>query len=841
MGLRPYNDKNQHDFPITRDHLITAITRFLMALFPVMQDIRYALRRLRTTPGFTIVAVLTLALGIGANSAIFTVINAVLLRALPYREPDRLVLLSEHSDRFPLLSVSYQNFVDWRDQSHSFTGVGAVRNLGMNLTGVGDAERLTGQMATANLFELLGVQAFRGRTFLPQEDRPGAAGVAMISYGLWQRRFGGSERVIGQSLTLDARPYTMIGVLPPGFQVLQQTPEVVLPFEPWAKTLPDDRSWHPGILPIARLKPGVSLEQARSEMDTIGRRLEQQYPVYDTGTSVVVNPMQSQLVQNVRPALLMILGAVGFVLLIACTNVANLLLARATARKREVAVRTAIGATRWRVARLVLTESMLLSVMGAAAGLFLAYVAIPSLLRLGASSLPAGLNVHMDGVVLMFTTLVAVLAGTLFGLAPALHMARVDLRSALNETDRGAVGAGVIKLRGVLVVSEVALAVLLLVGAGLLIRSFDRLSNVQTGFAVDHILIADLLVSPAAHPDHAERMSYFDRIIERAANLPGVRSAGAATFLPVSGAGSIIHFNIQGRPPRTPHDYIMANYRAVSPAYLQTLGIPLLKGRLLTDADRDGTPAVMLINATMAKTYFPNESPLGKHLQLGATPENEVPWMEVVGVVGDVKQALASEAPTEMYVPYRQQIKDLPLFNLSLVLRTSGDPKTVSNSLTAAVREIDRNQPLVNFRSMEENIAASVSQPRFRTVLLTILAALALLIAAVGIYGVMAFNVGQRTREIGTRMALGATPREIFQLVIGDGLRLTVIGLAIGLAAGVAFSRYLSSMLFQPTAIEPLTLVAVTAVLTAVALTACYIPAHRATRVDPNIALRCDG
>ncbi len=806
-----------------------------------MQDVRYALRRLRSTPGFTLVAVLTLALGIGANSAIFTVINAVLLRALPYHDPDRLVLLSEHTDRFPLLSASYQNFSDWRDQSHSFTGMGAVRNLGMNLTGSGDAERLTAQMATANLFELLGVQAYRGRTFLAEEDRPGANGVAMISYGLWQRRFGGLVQVMGRALTLDGRPYTVIGVLPPGFQVLQQTPEVVVPFEPWARTLPDDRSWHPGILPIARLNPGVALEQARAEMDTIGRRLEQQYPVYDTGTSVVVNLMQTQLVQNVRPALLMILGAVSFVLLIACTNVANLLLARATARKREVAVRTAIGATRWRVARLVLTESMILSAMGAACGLFLAYVAIPPLLRLGAASLPTGINVHIDGMVLAFTTLVAVTAGTLFGLAPALHMARIDLRSALNETDRGAVGTGVMKLRGVLVVSEVAVAVLLLVGAGLLIRSFDRLSTVETGFAADHILIADLLLSPALHPDQAERMGFFDRIIERAGSLPGVRSAAAATFLPVSGAGSILHFNIQGRPPRGPHDYIMSNYRAISPGYLQTLGVPLLKGRWITDADREGTPAVVLINATMARTYFPNESPLGKHLQLGATPENEVPWMEVVGVVGDVKQALASEAPTEMYVPYRQQIKELPLFNVSLVLRTSGDPRTVSNSLTAAVREIDRNQPLVNFRTMEENIATSVSQPRFRTVLLSILAGLALLIAAVGIYGVMAFSVGQRTREIGTRIALGATPGEIFQLIIGDGLRLTVIGLVIGLAAGVALSRYLSSMLFQPSVIEPLTLMVVAAVLTAVALTACYIPAHRATRVDPNIALRCDG
>jgi predicted permease len=808
----------------------------------LFQDLRYAFRRLHKTPGFTLIAVLTVALGIGANTAIFTVIDAVLLRPLPYPDPARLVLLSEHTPRFPILSVSYQNFADWREQSHSFTGMAAVRNLNTTLTGTDEPERLTAQMVTANTFDLLGVQAERGRIFLPQEDRQGAAGVAMISHGLWQRRFGGSEQVVGSPLTLDNRPYTVVGVLPAGFQVLQQQPDIVLPFEPWAKTLPDDRSWHPGILPMARLKAGVTLEQARSEMSTIAKRLEQQYPEHDTGTTILVNLMQAQLVENVRPALLMVLGAVSFVLLIACTNVANLMLARATARKREIAVRTAIGASRWRVVRLVLTESVLLALLGAGLGLLLANAAVPPLLRLGASTLPPGASagVHIDAAVLLFTTALAVLCGLLFGLAPALHMSRLDLRSALNETDRGAVGGSVMKLRGALVVSEVALAMLLLVGAGLLIRSFDRLSSVAAGFNVDHVLIADLPVSPASHPDKQERMNYFDRIVERAAALPGVRFAGAASFLPVSGSGAIIHFNIQDRPPKGPHEYVMANYRVVSPHYFQTLGIPLINGRLTTEADREGAPSVVVINATMAKTFFPNESPLGKHLQLGATPDKDSPWMEVIGVVGDVKQSLASEAPTEMYVPYRQAIKELPVFNLSLVLRTSADPMALSGSLAGAVHEIDRNQPLVKVRTMEENVAASVSQPRFRTVLLAILAGIALLIAAVGIYGVMAFAVGQRTREIGTRIALGSTPGRIFQLVIGNGLRLTVLGVAIGLAAGIGFARLLSSFLFQVGLMEPLTLIAVSALLISVAVIACYIPARRATRVDPTVALRSE-
>ena len=804
----------------------------------LLQDIRYAFRRLRKAPGFTAIAVVTLALGIGANTAIFTVINAVLLRPLPFKDPGRLVLLTERLPQFPLLSVSYLNYKDWRSQADSFTAVGAVRNLQMTMTGTGEPERLFAQMANANVLDILGVRPVRGRTFTAQEDSAAGGGVVLISYGLWQRRYGAAENVLGQSITLDNKQYTVIGVLPGGFQLLQQTPDVMVPLEPWAKTLPDDRSWHPGILPLARLKPGVTLEQARAEMTTIAKRLEQQYPEFDTNTGANVNSMQEQIVQNVRPALLMILGAVGFVLLIACTNIANLLLARATARQREIAVRTAIGASRWRVVRMVLTESVLLALIGAALGLFLAIVSIPTLLRLGAGSLPATSVVHVDATVLAFITLLAIIAGLLFGLAPALHMASLDLRSALNQSDRGAAGVGIMRARGILVICEVALAMLLLVCAGLLIRSFDRLARVAPGFSTDHLLIADIPVSPVAHANATERMGFFDRIIERATALPGVRSAAAASFLPVSGNGAVIHFNIEGRPPKTPHEYIMANYRAVSPAYLNVLGMPLLNGRWVSAADNENAPAVVVINSTMAKTYFPNESALGKHLQLGATPDKNEPWMEVVGVVGDVKQSLATEAPTEMYVPFRQGNKVLPVFGLSLVLRTSNDPRSLTGSLATAIHEIDGNQPLVRVRTMEENVAASVAQPRFRTVLLAILAGLALLIASVGIYGVMSFAVTQRTREIGTRMALGSTPGQVFKLVIQDGLRLTAIGVVLGLVASVIVTRYLASLLFQIGTIDPLAISIVTVLLVCVALVACYIPARRATRVDPTIALR---
>ena len=806
-----------------------------------MQDFRYALRWFRSSPGFTTIAIITLALGIGANTAIFSVINAVLLRPLPYRDPARLVLLSERTPRFPILSASYQNFKDWRDQAHTFESVGAIRNLNMTLTGTGEAERLPAQMATSNIFDMLGIRPALGRPFTAQEDAPGGTPVVLISNSLWQRRFSSSPQVVGQPITLDNRPFTIIGVLPPATQILQQAPDFILPLEPWARTLPDDRSWHPGILPLGRLAPGATLEQARAEMTTIARRLEQQYPETNTGTTSIVNLMQEQLVDNIRPALLMLFGAVGFVLLIACTNVANLLLARATARQREIAVRTALGASRWRIIRLLLTESVLLALAGALVGLLLAVAAMGPLLRLAGTSIPATADVRLDAGVLAFTTVLAIFSGILFGLAPAIHMGTLDIRAALNETDRGVAGRRALRMRGALVVTEVAVAMILLVGAGLLLRSFDRLSNVTPGFAVDHLLIADLPVSPAAHPQPAERMAFFDTVLQRIAALPGVDSAGATSFVPVSGAGSIIHFNIQDRPPKSPSEFVMANYRVVSPSYLRLLQVPLLQGRWMTDADNsENAPVVVVINQSMANTYFPNESPLGKYLQLGTEPDKTVPWMQVIGVVGDVKQGLAAEAPTEMYVPYRAGNAILPVYSLSLVIRTKNEPLTLTNSLRGAIHDLDANQPIVKIRSMEDNISTSVAQPKFRTTLLAILASLALIIAAVGIYGVMAYSVTQRTREIGIRLALGSTPETVYRLILTNALRLTLAGVAVGIIAAAALTRYVKSLLFQVPTIDPLTMTMVGVLLVLVAVAASYVPARRATRVDPVNALRVE-
>jgi len=803
----------------------------------LLQDLRYAFRLLAKSPGFTAIAVLTLALGIGANTAIFSIVNAVLLRPLAFRDPSRLVIVAEKSS-FPTISTSYQNFADWRDQSRSFESMEATRGTGLSLTGAGEPELLLARMATAGLFPLLGVEAHAGRTFLPEEDRAGGAPVALLSYGLWQRRFGGAREIIGKPITLGSQPYTVVGVLPAGFQILQLA-DVFVPFNPWAATLPDDRNWHPGIFAVARLKPGVSREQARAEMVGITKRLEQQYPDYNTGTSADVVGLQEQMVQNVRPALILLLGAVSLVLLIACVNVANLLLARAAARGREVAIRTAMGAGRARVFQQLLTESVLLSLGGGLLGLFLAWASLGPLLKISAGSVPQVIPIELDRSVLVFTFLVSLITGLVFGIVPALRTAGLDLRGALNETSRGSTsGPGHHRLRRVLVASEMALAVLLLVGSGLLLRSFSRLQDVPPGFQVDHLLVADIPLSQTAYAKPEQRYQFFDRLVERAKALPGVRSAGAASFLPVSGGGSIIHFNITGHPPKTPHDYIAAGYRAVTPNYLETLGVPLLQGRFLTSADNEKAPAVVVINAAMAKTNFAGENPLGKRIQLGATPDKDVPTMEIVGVVGDVRPGLGVDPQTEMYLPYRQADLVLPVFQLSFVLRTAADPQLQAPALRTALAEIDPNQPLVKVRTMEDNMAATVAQPRFRTWLIAIFAAVALVLAAIGVYGVMSYTVTQRTSEIGIRVTLGAQPEDVFKIVVGQGLRVALAGVGVGIMAALAMTRVLQSFLYGVSAYDPPTFFGVAILLTIVAVAASFFPARRATLVDPMVALR---
>ncbi len=807
----------------------------------ILQDLKYGIRILARNPGFAAVAILTLGLGIGANTAIFTVVNGVLLRPLPFRDPARIVLVLEKNSSFPsLVSTSYENYKDWRDQSRSFASLEASCAANMTLTGNGDPERLPAARVTAGLFSLLGVTPVAGRSFLAEENRPDGPPVAMISYSLWQRRFGGSPDWLGKTIELDSEPYTLVGVLPPRFLYLLPT-DVFVPFEPWAKTLPDDRNWHPGIVPVGRLKPGASLEQARVEMKTITRRLEKQYPDYNAGVSADVFPLQDRLVRNIRPALLVLLCSVGFILLIACLNVANLLLARAVSRSKEIAIRTALGAASARVMRQLFTESLLIGIGGGAVGLLIVNASLGPLLKLATKSIniPFVGPIHIDYHVLAFAAAISILTSILFGLVPALGTAKLDMREALNEGSRGLTRDRVWqRLRSTLVVSEVALAMLLLVGAGLLLRSFDRLQSVAAGFRTDHLLAADIPLSPAAYKNPQQKFEFFDRLLARIQVLPGVRSSGAASFLPMSGNGSVIHFNIFGRPPKSPHEFIAAGYRTITPNYLETLGVPLLAGRMITEADSEKAPAVVVINASMAHEFFGNPSPLGKKMQIGALPDSAVPWMEIVGVVGDVRSGLSIEPQSEMYLPYKQADAVLPVFQLSVLLRTTLDPAAEASALRSALHDIAPNQPLVDVRTMEDSMAASVSEPRFRTWLLALFALLALVLATIGIYGVISYSVSQRTHEIGIRMAMGAEPREMFRLVTGQALRLAVTGVVIGTVISLGLTRVLQVFLYQVSALDPLTFASVAGVLTVVAVLASYVPARRATRVDPLVALR---
>jgi putative ABC transport system permease protein len=803
----------------------------------LLQDLRYAFRLLLKSPSFSAIAILTLALGIGANTAIFSVVNAVLLRPLAFRDSSHLVIVAEKSN-YPVISTSYQNYIDWRDQNRSFERLEATRATTITLTGAGEPERLNARMVTAPLLPLLGIEARIGRTFRAEEDRAGGAPVVLLSYGLWQRRFAGAAGVLGKSIDLDSRPYTVVGVLPSGFELLQPA-EVFLPFTPWAATLPDDRNWHPGIIVVGRLKPGVTREQARTEMVGITKRLEQQYPEFNTGTSADVVPLQEQMVENVRPALVLLLGAVSFVLLIACANVANLLLARAASRSREVAIRTSVGASRGRIVRQLLTESVLLALAGGLLGLLFASASLGPLLKISAGSVPQVFSVGLDRSVLAFTVIVSLITGLGFGIVPALQTTKLDLRQTLSGGSRGSTaGPGHRRLRGFLVSVEIALAMILLVGSGLLLRSFSHMQQSPLGFQADHLLVADLPLAQSSYAKPEQRYGFYDRLIERARTLPGVRAAAAASFLPVSGGGGLIQFNIAGRPPRTPHDYVAAGYRAVTANYFETLGVPLLRGRLITSADNEKNPSVVVINSTMAQIYFPGENPLGKRVQIGATPDDKIPTMEIVGVVGNLTQGLGLEPKAEMYIPYRQLDTLLPIFQMSIVLRTAGDPLLQVPALRSSLAEINPSQPLVKVRTMEDNMAASVAQPRFRTWLIGIFAALALTLAMVGIYGVMSYSVTQRTSEIGIRVALGAQSADVFRIIVGEALRFALVGVAVGLAGGLILTRLLTSFLYGTSASDPVTFACVALLMIAISAAAALFPASRATRVDPIVALR---
>jgi putative ABC transport system permease protein len=818
------------------------------------QDLRYGIRMLLRSPGFTLVGVLALALGIGANTAIFSVVNAVLLRPLPYPDPDRLVLLSENFSRLGLnrISVSAPEFIDYRDRSQSFERVAAYKYLNFNLTGVDEPERILGASVSAGLFTLLGINPSRGRAFLPEEDQPGGHPVVVLSHGLWQRRFGADPSVVGKTLRLNGNHMTVVGIMPPGFQFPAQA-------ELWAPIVFNDDALRQrqsrSLRVIARLKPDVTLKQAQAEMSTFARQLTQQYPdIYleSNGWSITLTPLREQMVGNLRTTLLVLLGAVGFVLLIACANVANLLLARAAARQKEIAIRTALGAGRRRLVRQLLTESVLLALVGGTLGLLLALWGIDLLAALRPPGIPALVKISVDAPVLAFTILTSLLTGILFGLAPALAASKLDLNESLKEGGRGAAGSrGRHRLGSILVISEVALALVLLIGAGLLIKGFLRLRSVDPGFNPKNVLVTWTVLSPSKYPDRTQVADFYQTLLARIEALPGVQFVGATNDLPLSGDNSSWGFTTEAHPRPAPGEVLEANYRVASPNYFRAMGISLVRGRFFTEFDNESAPGAVIINETMARRFWSDEDPIGKRMKLGSPDPQHTwdgLWLTIVGVVGDVKHfGLAADARPEMYVTYLQNPwRGLPAApymtvvwrGVSLVVRVAAEPTALAAAVRRAVWSVDKDQPVFGVNTIEQVLSNSVAQRRFTMLLLSLFAALALVLAALGIYGVMSYAVTQRTREIGIRMSLGAQPSDALRLVLKQGLGLALVGVGIGLAAAFTLTRVLSGLLYSVSATDPATFAGISLLLAAVALLACYIPARRATRVDPMVALR---
>jgi putative ABC transport system permease protein len=798
----------------------------------MFQDLRFGLRMLLKHKGFTAIAILTLSLGVGANTAIFSIVNAVLLRPLPFAEPERLLWFGGWVGNDKEQGVTPADFLDYREQCQSFMQIAASVSDGipMNLSGGGEPERIKGGYVTANYLDVFGVKPALGRTFAAEEGLEGGDRAVVLSHALWERRFGADPSIINQTITLDKRNATVIGVMPPQFQYPTGV-ELWLPFSFPASPQSAFRSREFHFLrPVARLKPGVSRAQAQAEVETIARRLQTLYPKTNANQSLFLMPLQERLVGNIRLTLLTLLGAVGCVLLIACANVANLLLARASARGREIAVRSALGAGRGRVVRQLLTESLALAALGGLGGMLLAKWGVKLLVALGADYLPRADEVRINAPVFGFTLAVALLTGLLFGLAPALQSARLDLTEALKEGGRGA-GSGRHRHRtlNLLVVGEVALAMMLLIGAGLLINSFVRLQQVNSGFDEKNLLTARIdIPNPYGQPE--KKQQFFEQLQQRVAALPGVDAVGMVTELPLANQSANFKFKIEGRPEPAPGQDPDADIRNVNHDYFRAMRIPLLKGRSFTEADVRGNAKVVVISDELARLYFAGEDPLGQRLLAGSSSRESY---EIIGIVGDVRhRGLARVLRQTLYFP------SLRLGYTNLVIRTTNDPVNLAAAVRREVTAIDPNQPIANIKTMERWVSESVAQPRFRTLLLGLFSGAALLLAMVGIYGVMSYAVSQRVHELGVRMALGARAGDVLRLVIKQGMRLTLAGVAIGLAAAFMLTRLIEDLLFGVRATDPLTFATIALLLTGVALVACYLPARRATKVDPMVALR---
>jgi len=801
----------------------------------LLQDLRYAARRLTRAPAFTLIAVLTLALGIGANSAIFSVVNAVLLRPLPYPEPDRLVTVNQLWEGTLPSVFTPANYRDVRAQNTVLERMAAYDATGLTLTGRGEPVRLEGVEVGDGFFEALRVRPVLGRTFRPEENQPGRTRVVVLGHGLWQERFGGDPEIVGKVVSLSGNPYEVVGVMPRGFSFPAER-QLYVPLEYEEDFMSDDSrgAWYLQV--IGRLKPGVSVEQAAAQVAQIGKRLEAAYPETNTDVGMSAFSLRERMVGKVRASLWVLLGAVGFVLLIACANVANLLLARAAARETELAVRTALGAGRARLVRQLLTESVVLGTLGGAAGLLLALWGSAFLVALQPEGIPRLEEVRVDGTVILFTAGMALLTGLLFGLIPAAQVGRGSLAASIREGGRGALsGRGSKRVRGALVVAEVALAMILLTGAGLLVQSFVRLQRVDPGFQPEGALTFRLSLPQAQYDAPEERAAFYQRLSERVQALPGARSVGAVIALPLSDFGFTFSFEVEGRAPAQPGEEPSIQTRVATPDYFRTMGIPLVRGRGFTADDRRGSPQVVLISEAAVRRYFPDEDPIGKRITLGWGTEDGHGGGEGVGVVGDVREfALAQESEPLLFVPHAQ----VPVPSMTMVLRTSLPPESQVAAVRSLVREMDANLPLAEAQPLRSVVAESVSQPRFYMLLLTIFAAVALVLAAIGIFGVISYTVVQRTREIGVRIALGADPRSVLGLVVGGAVALAAAGVALGALGALAGTRLLSGLLYEVGATDPLTFAGVAALLLGVAAAASWLPARRATRVDPNVALR---
>ncbi|HKV28642.1 MAG TPA: ABC transporter permease [Candidatus Acidoferrales bacterium] len=805
------------------------------------QDMRFAFRMFAKAPGFTVVAVLTLALGIGANTAIFSFVYGVLLQPLPYQDPSRLIVLNETNPKVGIVSVSYPNFRDWREQGHDFSQMAAVHQLGFNISGVSQPENISGEAVSPYFLSMLGVHPYIGRDFDSSEEKPGTAPVVLLSYQLWQSHLGGDRNAIGRAIALNGRSFTVVGVLPPNFRSIDHT-DVIEPIGVWAtnNSAVTDRGDRGDMSVIGRLAPGVTFAQARAEMDGIAAQLAKAYVLANDQCGVNLQPIREVFVSDMRPAILVLFGAVMFVLLIACANVANLFLVRGAARTKEIALRIAFGASRSRIMRQMLTESFVLALLGGILGLALAVGGIHAMTGMVSMDMLSGATVNLNGAVLLFAGGVVILAAFIFGLAPAMHSTKPDIQSELKEGGRTAsTGAAQNRLRGALAIAEISLALILLVGAGLMMKSLYRLLSVNPGLRTDQVLTMEINLRTQQYASAPAVRNFWQQLLERVRALPGVQSAAVGTVIPFTGNHDRTDITIEGMPLPRPGQWPHPDYHAVSPAYVSTLGIQLLRGRTFTDADDENAPRVGMINALLARQFFPNQDPIGKRFMFGHPPADPVKnppnWITIVGVVGNTKlYGLANPPRLEVYVPARRSA----MGDMELLVKSAVNPAALASAIRGVVASIDKNQPVFGIATMTQLIMDSVSARRITLILLGLFSGLALVLAAIGIYGVISYSVAQRTHEIGIRMALGAQRGDVLRMILRQGAKIALVGVAIGLAVSFGLTRLMASLLFSVSAADPLTFSAVAIVLVTVAMLACYIPARRALRVDPMVALR---